>query len=161
VRSHPDAKVDLVCGRVRRGVYVNSARLPRVTQASVALPTENTTVDVGCSSTEAARGGTQTFLPRALHSTSCGRSNITVVLLLAVCVGVAWQPNPSCDAIRSGKPPSLPPVLSRIRARVSERAARWVAPVDTVSMPRVRSTNSAASCSVHDSNASRQKLVWR
>ena len=52
------------------------------------------------------RGGTQTFLPqRALHSTSCGRSNITVVVL-AVCVGMAWQPNPSCDAVQSGKPPS-------------------------------------------------------
>jgi hypothetical protein len=42
-------------------------------------------------STEATRGGTQTFLPqRALHSTSCGRSNITVVVLLAICGGMVW-----------------------------------------------------------------------
>jgi hypothetical protein len=126
------------------GACVLNLRPPSKSDPSDALPTENHTVDVGCSSTEAARGGTQTFLPqRALHSTSCGRSNITVVLL-AVCVGMAWQPIPSCDAVRSGKPPSLPPVLSRTRARVSERAARWVPPVDTLSMPRVRSTDSAA-----------------
>jgi hypothetical protein len=157
VRSHPDAKVDLSGGRVRRACVL-TLRPPSRSNPSDA-PHRKPTVDVGCSFTEAARGGTQTFLPqRALHSTSCGRSNITVVVLLAVCVGMAWQPNPSCDAIRSGKPPSLPPVLSRIRARVSERAARCVTPVDTFSMPRARSTNSAAA---YASNASRQKLVWR
>jgi hypothetical protein len=73
---------------VRKG-RVCQLRPPSRSDPSDALPTENPPLMSG-SFTEAARGGTQTFLPqRALHSTSCGRSNITVVVLLAVCVAMA------------------------------------------------------------------------